>query len=206
MNTPEMMKWIWEAPPRLKARIAGVSYLITFVTGILALVLVRGRLVVNLIATVLYLAVTLLFYDLFKPVSKHLSLIAALFSLAGCAFGALAALGAPLSVNPLVFFGFYCLLIGYLIFRSTFLPRLLGVLMAFGGLGWLTFLSPPLARSLAPYNLAPGMFGEGVLTVWLLVKGVDAERWSEQAGMSTEGAGATGRRWKEPTPAGERGS
>jgi hypothetical protein len=52
----------------------------------------------------------------------------------------------------IVFFGFYCLLIGYLIFRSTFLPRILGVLMAFAGLGWLTFLSPPLANYLSPYK------------------------------------------------------
>jgi Domain of unknown function (DUF4386) len=52
----------------------------------------------------------------------------------------------------LVFFGFYCLLIGYLVFRSTFLPRILGVLMAFAGLGWLTFLSPPLASSLDPIS------------------------------------------------------
>lgn len=203
MSIPTMMKRIADAPPRLKARVAGVSYLITFVTGILALVLVRGRLLVNLVATLFYVVVTLIFYDLFKPVSRSLSLVAALFSLAGCAAGALAAFGGPPPVNPLVFFGFYCLLIGYLIFRSNFLPRLLGVLMAFGGLGWLTFLWPPLARSLAPYNLAPGMIGEGALTVWLLVKGVNARRWSEQAGTSAEASGTTGRRWKEPTPAGE---
>jgi len=60
-----------------------------------------------------------------------------------------------LAVNIcLVFFGFYDLLIGYLIFRSAFLPRILGVLMAFAGLGWLTFLSPPLASHLSPYNLS----------------------------------------------------
>ncbi len=81
----------------------------------------------------------------------------------------------------LVFFGFYCLLIGYLIFRSTFLPRILGALMVVAGLGWLTFLSPPLAKSLSPYVLAPGIVGEGLLTVWLLVKGVNVQRWNEQA-------------------------
>jgi hypothetical protein len=85
------------------------------------------------------------------------------------------------SVNPLICFGVYCLLIGYLIFRSNFLPRVLGVLMAFGGLVWLTFVSPDLADYLSPYNLAPGILGEGALTVWLLAKGVDAQRWLEQA-------------------------
>jgi hypothetical protein len=59
-----------------------------------------------------------------------------------------------------VFDGFYCLLIGYLIFRSTFLPRILGALMAIAGLGWLTYLSPPLAKSLSPSNLALGILGK----------------------------------------------
>jgi hypothetical protein len=81
----------------------------------------------------------------------------------------------------LVFFGCYCLLIGYLIFRSTFLPRILGALMAFGGLGWLTFLSPPIASHLSPYNMFPGVLGEGALTLWLLVVGVNVAKWKEQA-------------------------
>src|SRR5205085_9387053 len=57
----------------------------------------------------------------------------------------------------LVFFGFYCLSIGCLIFQSTFLPRILGAGMVIAGLGWLTFLWPPLAGQLVPYNIAPGM-------------------------------------------------
>jgi hypothetical protein len=65
----------------------------------------------------------------------------------------------------LAFFGFYCLLIGYLIFRSKFLPRVLGLLMAFAGLGWLTFLWPPLANYLSPYILVRGIVGEGALTL-----------------------------------------
>lgn len=75
----------------------------------------------------------------------------------------------------------YCLLISYLVFRSTFLPPFLGVLMALGGLGWLTFILPQLAGSLAPYNFAPGMIGEGALTLWLLIMGVNEQRWKEQA-------------------------
>ena len=57
------------------------------------------------------------------------------------------------------------------------MPRTLGVLMMLAGLGWLTFLSPPLASALSPYNLAPGVLGEGALTLWLLVLGVNVQRW-----------------------------
>jgi hypothetical protein len=64
---------------------------------------------------------------------------------------------------------------------ATFLPRILGVLMAFAGMGWLTFLSPPLAN-----YLAPGILGEGALTLWLLVIGVNVQRWKEQASAAGE--------------------
>ena len=86
----------------------------------------------------------------------------------------------PANVS-LVFFGVYCLLIGYLILRSTFLPRFVGALMVFAGLGWLTFASPPLVNSLYPYVLLPGLLGEGCLTVWLLLMGVDAQKWTALA-------------------------
>jgi hypothetical protein len=124
--------------------------------------------------------VTLLVYDIFKPVNRGVSLLAAFFNLVGLTFEALRL--QPKGVNiALVFVGFYCILIGYLIFRSTFLPRILGVLMAFAGLGWLTFLSTPLANYLSPYNLALGLLGEGSVFLWLLVKGVNVLRWKEQA-------------------------
>jgi hypothetical protein len=177
-----MMEPIAEASPRRRARTAGAFYLVAFLTGGAAL-FVRGRLglVAGLIAGASYIAVTLLFY-IFKPVNRNFSLLAAFISLVGCAIGPLSMVHlAPSNVNPLVFFGFYRLLIGYLIFRSTFLPRILGVLMAFAGLGWLKFLSPPLANYLSPYNLAPGILGEGALTLWLLVIGVSEQQWKEQA-------------------------
>jgi hypothetical protein len=185
MNTTATVEPTGRASPRLRARIAGAVYLLVFVAGGYALLFVPGRAIANLVATVCYVAVTLLFYDLFKPVSRKLSLLAALVSLLGCVFGALSSFRlAPFGINPLVFFGIYCLLIGYLVFHSTFLPRFLGVLMAIGGLGWLTFLSPSLAQSLSPYNLAPGILGELSLTLWLVVKGVNAQRWYEQAGAA----------------------
>jgi hypothetical protein len=126
--------------------------------------------------------VTLLLYDLLKPVNRSVSLLAAFFGLVGCAVS-LFRLTPFILVRDLVFFGLQCLLVGYLIFRSTFLPRIFGALMAFAGLGWLTFLWPPLANYLSPYNLAPGMLGEGSLIVWLLVKGVNVQRWKEQASV-----------------------
>jgi hypothetical protein len=95
---------------------------------------------------------------------------------------------APFPISPLVFFGVYCLLIGWLVFRSTFLPRMLGVLLAFGGLGWLTFLSPTLAGDLSPWNLAPGIIGEGALTLWLLAFGVNVPRWRERANAAAASA------------------
>ena len=75
----------------------------------------------------------------------------------------------------------FCLLIGYLIFKSTFEPKVFGVLFALPGLGLLTFLVPPLASSLATYNLAVDTIGELVLTLWLLIFGVNVQRWTEQA-------------------------
>jgi hypothetical protein len=82
--------------------------------------------------------------------------------------------------TSLVFFALYCALIGYLTLKSTFLPRILGVLLMLAGAGWLTFLWPPLARAVFPYQLLAGV-GELTLATWLIVKGVNVDRWNEQA-------------------------
>lgn len=77
----------------------------------------------------------------------------------------------------LVFFGFYCLVIGYLIFKSAFLPGILGVLYAIAGLCYIVnsytmFLSPKFANPLFPYILVPPFIGELSLSLWLLIMGV----------------------------------
>jgi hypothetical protein len=179
-----MTKRFAEASPLLKARIAGAFYLLSILTGIFAVTTANGSLSfsANLIGSACYVVVTLILYDLLKPVNRGLSLLAALFSLAGCAVGVLRLLHLPkLNVSELVFFGCYCLLLAYLIFRSTFLPRFLSALLAIAGLGWLTYLSPALGNHLFfPYLMITGLVGEGSLTLWLLAFGVNARRWNEQ--------------------------
>jgi hypothetical protein len=87
----------------------------------------------------------------------------------------------------LVFFGLWCVLTGYLIFRSTFLPRILGVLLTISGLGYLTYLYPQLAyRLFFPYIAIASALGEIPLELWLIVMGVNAQRWKVQASAAAE--------------------
>lgn len=236
-----------ETSPRLWARIAGVFYLLTIAMGVFAELFVRGTLVVrddaaatatnilaheslyrsalvaDLIMLVCYVAVTLLFYYLFKPVSRSLSLLAAFFSLIGIALLTVNCLShiAPLiflenanylsAFEPIqmqalalmslrlhargytisgVFFGMYMLLLGYLIFRSNFLPRIVGALVAIGGLGnlidsFVTLLSPGLSSRLPDLAMFGGI-AELALTVWLLVMGVNAVKLKEKTRQNCE--------------------
>jgi hypothetical protein len=182
-----MIERIAEASPRFKARIAGVLSLFSLLTAAFTELFVRGSFNIagGLIAVAGMVAVTLLLYDIFKPVNRGLSLLAASVNLVGLTFGALR--WNPRGVDiTVVFNGFYCLLTGYLIFRSTFLPRSLSALMAVAGLGWLTYLSPPLVNYLSPYNLALGILGQESVMLWLLVMGVNEQRWKEQVSPAVE--------------------
>ena len=91
----------------------------------------------------------------------------------------------------LVLFGLYDILIGYLIFRSQFLPRFMGMLLICAGIGWLAFLWPPLAKTVAPYVLPFGFLAELALMLWLFVRGVDVAAWKKRA-ISTSN------RWSDP--------
>jgi hypothetical protein len=224
--------------PQTKARLIGVLLLITMVGGVFAQGFIGGSLFVSgdatatannilahealyrlafaiyLIEMACQIAMTVLLYDLLKPVSKTGSALAAAFGLIGCTIKTLARLFffAPLLVlggahylsvfDPnqlqalaffslrvnytvetiaMVFFGLSTLVQGYLMFRSTFLPRALGVLSAVGGLGWLIYLYEPLARRLESYIVGTGLTGALAMVLWLLVKGVNEQRWKEQA-------------------------
>jgi Domain of unknown function (DUF4386) len=181
------MRQIAEASPRLKARVAGVFYFLAALTAALAESFVRGRLlyVAGFIPVAAFIVVTLLLYQIFKPVNRSLALLAALLNLVGLTFEALEWDLRGVNV-ALIFHGLYCVLIGVLAFRSAFLPRVLGVLMAFGGLAWLTDLSIPLTVRLAPYNVISGFIGEGLLMLWLLVMSVSVQQWKQQASAEAE--------------------
>ena len=234
--------WTIEMSPRLKARIAGLLYLIVIVGGFFAEVLVRSKLVVHgdpaatahnimahemlyrwgfaveLFYLVCNLPLALLLYDLFKGVNRTGALLDLGFGLLSTVIEAISLLGhyAPLLLLNgghhlsaftteqlqaasyvsiqlfehgfaicLVFFGFDCLAMAYLIVRSTFLPRIIGVLLAIEGVLYLAnsfanFLAPAFADRVFPF-LAASAIAEIVLCLWLLVVGVNEPRWKEQA-------------------------
>jgi hypothetical protein len=89
-------------------------------------------------------------------------------------------------VNALVFFGPYCLLLGILMLGSTFLPRILGVLMVLAGLGWLLFLVPQVAKRMGTGIEVLGVAAEGSLMLWLLAMGVNVQKWRKQASAAAK--------------------
>lgn len=178
-------------PSQRLARLAGGIYVVTIVAGIFGFMVPSVAAAANGMAGAAYIGVTLLFYPLFKPVDRRASLLAMLISLAGIVSAPVAAylkLPHQFSVT-MTFFGFYCLLIGYLAYKSTYLPPILGALLALGGLGYLinscaVFLSLGFAPRLFPYILLPGFIAETLLCLWLLVKGVDFPKWQERIRVS----------------------
>lgn len=186
MNTAVITQPTMEISQSPRGRLTGVVYLLFFLTAILAQLLTSRNLAsagtaVNLISIGFYLALGLLFYSMFKPVNGSISLLAALFNLGGCIVMTVAIFYPTLlPISPLWFFGPYCLLIGYLVLRSTFLPRILGVSMVLAGIGWLAFLIPVVALHLTIYIEGLGIFAEAALMLWLIAMGVNVQRWNQQ--------------------------
>lgn len=81
------------------------------------------------------------------------------------------------AATALAFFGFSTLLMGYLVFRSTYLPRWLGVLGMIAGLGWLTFIYPPLGYRVFIFAALFGLLAAAAKIFWLIVFGVDEEKF-----------------------------
>lgn len=226
-----------EASPIFAARVAGALWLVVIVASIASVIGTRpldwradpGALVsaaadaafrirlgfaVKFFGKICYLAVSIILYQLLKPVNRTIALFSAFCGLAGLLTGITSfndstavslleesrrvaqplaeqlqatakAIIATHSLEPGredVFFGFQIAALGFLITRSRFIPRVIGVLLLLGGAGFLItsfteFLSPALGGKLAPLILPIAIIGEGSLTLWLLAKGVDVAQW-----------------------------
>lgn len=237
--------------PQRYARIAGVLYLVVIVAGLFAEMFVREPLVVphqaaatarnilanelrfrlgfaaELVGCLCNVPLALIFYELFKVVSRRVTMLAVFFSLVGTAiesldllnhFSALIFLQAVpgLGVDQaamqaqaylalarqsvgfaiaLTYFGCFCLSLGHLIFRSGFLPRFIGVLLAVEGVCYLAnsfalFLAPEIAPVVFQVLMASAI-AEVVLCLWLLIRGVNVARWWERAERSLAAARPT---------------
>jgi Domain of unknown function (DUF4386) len=180
MSTTVLVERIAEASPALKARWAGVLYLVAVLMAASGESFLRDRLSIaaGQFAVASFVVVTLILYDMFALVNRNLSWFAAAFGLAGLTLEALRWNPGGVDI-AMGCHGISCLLFGYLAFKSSLLPRILGVLMALAGLAWLPFLSPTLANNLSPYNVVAGFVGEASLMLWLLIMGIRVAPWKQ---------------------------
>ena len=226
---------------QIKARLAGALWLAVIVTNMIAYMiatrlvsendatatarniianetLYRAGFAFELLSGLCYIGVTVLMYELVKPVNKTLAVVSAFFGGCGVAIGGgmlLARMGpivllhsdrvsaalpsAQLEVIALsafklyvvgfiislAFFGIQCFFLGYLIARSTFLPRWIGLLLAAGGSIYvLTSFSnvvvPSVGARMIPLFSIAALLGEGSLSVWLVTKGVKSYRMGRE--------------------------
>jgi hypothetical protein len=135
--------------------------------------------------------VALIVFVLLRPVNADLALLAIFFNLVSIAveaaadlnlINALSPLGNPaLSMHAhgqgfgvaLIFFGFFCVIAGYLLYVSGYCPRAIGVLMQIAGFCYLAnsfalLLAPAVARRIFPLILVPAFIGESSFALWLL--------------------------------------
>ena len=236
MTTP-----LTETSPSTRGRILAALFLFVIIAGITAQAGIADRLVVvddaaktaaSIVANkslyrlgftifmlemVAQVVVSLLWYDLLKPVNRSVARASVVLGLTGCGIKTMARLFyyaplillggasyfsvlqpmqldalslASIKINnqgaaiALIFFGFENLLQGWLVFQSGFLPRFLGVLSMICGLGWLTFLWPPLGSQAFVGVALLAIVATIVTCGWLFVRGVDDEKWRARAALA----------------------
>jgi hypothetical protein len=226
-----------ETSPLIYARVAGLLYLLPLAP--FSLLYVPSRLVVpgdaaatasnimaseslfrlgivsNLLSQICMIFVSLLLYQLLKPVNKTMAVLMVIFNLLGVPIVMLNELNrlavllllhgadaltvfTPAQLHARVplfldlhtlglniagmFWGLWLFPMGYLVFKSGFLPRIIGVLLMIGCFGYLiqslaAFLLPNLDVNIILFT----SWGELLLALWLLIKGVNVERWEKRA-------------------------
>jgi len=231
-----------ETSPSTRGRILAALYLFVIIGGITGQAVISDGLVVsgdapqtaaNIVANkslyrlgfsifMLEMAaqavVSMMFYDLLKPVNRSVARASLILGLTGCGIKTMARLfyytplllldGAPyLSAIPsaqlealslaflrinsqgaaigLIFFGFEGLLRGWLVFKSGFLPRFLGVMSMIAGFGWLTYLWPPLGSQAFTFVALFALVGVITTAAWLFIRGVDDAKWRARAALAT---------------------
>lgn len=236
-----MTNTLAETSPSTRGRIVAAFYLFVIIAGIIGQGFIANRLIVSgdaaktaanilgntslyrlgftifMLEMIAQVVVSVMFYDLLKPVNRSVARISAILGLTGSGIKTLARLfyyaplivlgGATyLSTFPpaqlealsfvfiriqsvgtqiaLIFFGFEVSLRGWLIFKSDFLPRSLGVLTMATGLAWLTYLWPPLGSQVFTVAAILAIVGVIAMTGWLFIKGVDDVKWRERAALA----------------------
>lgn len=183
---------------RALARIGGALYLVNIVLGAFAIgfapsqpALYRLGVAAHVLVGLTNIPLALVFYEIFRVVSRRLAVLVVFFTLVATSIemafvaGQLAShstSAAGYDVSS-AFFALYGVTLGWLIIRSGFMPRVIGVLLIAGELCYLVFafadiMSPSFASHLVPWIQLPSLLGELSLTLWLLIAGVNVERWS----------------------------
>jgi hypothetical protein len=169
--------------------------------------LFRLSIVSALLIQVVNLFVVLFLYKLLKPVNKNMALVMVIFILLGAPIAmltevnraaallllntadlspALAALFLDLHEVGIqiasIFWGLWLFPMGYLVFKSGYIPKMIGVLLIIGCFGYLAdsfafFLFPNFGMTISQFTF----IGELVLPLWLLIKGVNVAQWEKFA-------------------------
>lgn len=252
-----MQTQITQSSQRSLARFAGLLYLIIFIGGIFAQFVVRQSLISpadgattasniaaaegffrlgiagDLMMIIADVALALVFYVLFRPVSNTLSLMAAFFRLTQAAvlgsslinlFYVLNMLDSPAFLTQqgaeslhaqlmlyidahtigyslaMIFFGVNCLVFGYLVYHSGYVPKILAILLVVAGVAYLTDSFAQVV--LTDYAAYKGLFesvaipaaviGELAMCLWLLIKGVHTPMQETTSGLVTPSVQTTG--------------